>query len=134
MNDEGIELLTQKVIACAIEVHKQMGPGLNEGIYHDCFALELGLSAIPYESDVPILLDYKGQRLRKHFEIDLIVDGRLVVELKAVETLHPAHQAQVLTYLRITNLPAGLLLNFNQPTLHAGLKRLVHPALYGRKK
>jgi GxxExxY protein len=134
MNDDGIDLLTEKVIACAIEVHKQMGPGLNEGVYSECVPLELTLAGIPYETAVPIPLDYKGQRLRKHFVIDLIVDSRLVVELKAVDALHPAHQAQVITYLRITNLPAGLLMNFNQPTLHAGLRRLVHPKLYTRKR
>jgi GxxExxY protein len=98
MNDDGIDLLTEKVIACAIEVHKQMGPGLNEGVYSESVPLELTLAGIPYETAVPIPLDYKGQRLRKHFVIDLIVDSRLVVELKAVDALHPAHQAQVIIF------------------------------------
>lgn len=133
MAREDIDLLTEKVIACAIEVHKQMGPGLNEAVYGECLMLELEIRGVAFEADVPIVVSYKGRRLRKHFEIDLIVDHRLVVELKAVEALHPAHQAQVLTYLRLTNLPAGLLINFNQPTLRAGLKRLDHPVIYARK-
>jgi GxxExxY protein len=132
MNND-IDVLTEKVIACAIEVHKQMGPGLNEGLYGECLMLELAICGIPFEADVPINVSYKGRRLRKHFEIDLIVEHRLVVELKAVDALHPAHQAQVMTYLRLTKLPAGLLMNFNQPTLRAGLKRLDHPDVYARK-
>jgi GxxExxY protein len=131
--EQDIDSLTERVIACAIEVHKQMGPGLNEGVYGECMMLELALRGIPFEADVPVLVSYKGQRLRKHFEIDLLVDRRLVLELKAVETLHPAHQAQVMTYLRLTGHPAGLLINFNQTTLKAGLKRLDHPERYAKK-
>ena len=133
MHDD-IDRLAERVIGCAIEVHKQMGPGLNEGIYSECFGLELELCEIPFAADVEIRVDYKGRRLRRHFEIDLVVDGRLVVELKAVEALHAAHQAQVMTYLRLTGHPAGLLINFNQPTLQAGLKRLDHPEIYARKR
>lgn len=95
--------------------------------------MELALRGIPFDSGVPVAVSYKGNRLRKHFEIDLLVDKRLIVELKAVEALHPAHQAQVMTYLRLTGHPAGLLLNFNQTTLRAGLKRLDHPDRYAQK-
>ena len=130
---DDIESLTEHVIACAIEVHRQMGPGLNEGVYGECLMLELAHRGLPFEADVPIVPSYKGRRLRKHFEIDLVVDKRLVVELKAVDGLHPAHQAQVMTYLRLTGHPAGLLINFNQTTLRAGLKRLDHPDRYARK-
>ena len=132
--EQDIDSLTERVIACAIEVHKQMGPGLNEGVYAECMMMELALRDIPFEVDVPVLPSYKGRRLRKHFEIDLLVDKRLVVELKAVDALHPAHQAQVLTYLRLTGHPAGLLINFNQTTLLAGLKRLDHPGRYASKQ
>jgi GxxExxY protein len=111
-----------------------MGPGLNEGVYGECVMLELAIQGIPFEADVPIHVDYKGNRLKKHFEIDLVVDHRLVVELKAVEALHPAHQAQVMTYLRLTGLRAGLLINFNQPTVRAGLKRLDHPDRHARQR
>ena len=130
---DDIDLLTERVIACAIEVHKQMGPGLNEGIYADCMMVELAIRGISFESPVPVAVRYKGQLLRKHFEIDLLVDKQVIVELKAVDSLHPAHQAQVMTYLRLTGSPAGLLINFNQPTLRAGLKRLDHPDRYGQK-
>ena len=131
---EDIDLLTERVIACAIEVHKQMGPGLNETIYGECIAFELAARGIPFECDVPVLVSYKGRRLRKHFELDLLVDKRLIVELKAVDALHPVHQAQVITYLRLTGHPAGLLLNFNDTTLLAGLKRLDHPDRYAAKR
>ena len=130
---DDIDRLTERVIACAIEVHKQMGAGLNEGIYSECMIMELALRGIAFEAGVPVAVSYKGNRLRKHFEIDLLVDKRLIVELKAVEALHPAHQAQVMTYLRLTGHPAGLLLNFNQTTLRAGLKRLDHPDRYAQK-
>ena len=133
MQRDVIDLLAERVIGCAIEVHRQMGPGLNEGVYQESFMLELALCEIPFAADVPIRIDYKGHRLKKHFEIDLIVDDRLIIEIKAVESLHPAHQAQVMTYLRLTKLPAGLLINFNQPTLRAGLKRLDHPDRYALK-
>jgi GxxExxY protein len=131
---DDIDSLTDRVIACAIEVHKQMGPGLNEGIYAECMVLELAARGIPFECDVPVLVSYKGRRLRKRFEIDLLVDKRLIVELKAVDALHPVHQAQVITYLRLTGHPAGLLLNFNDTTLLAGLKRLDHPERYAAKR
>src|SRR5688500_8088950 len=110
---DDIDRLTERVIACAIEVHKQMGPGLNEGVYGECLTLELAIRRMMFAADVPIFVSYKGRRLRKHFEIDLLVDNRLIVELKAVEALHPVHQAQVLTY--------------------PGLKRLDHPDRYAKK-
>ena len=133
MDSGEIDLLAERVIGCAIEVHKQMGPGLNEGVYSECLMLELELRGIPFAYDVEIRVDYKGRRLRKHFEIDLLVADRLIVELKAVEALHSAHQAQVMTYLRLTGHPAALLINFNQPSLRAGLKRLDHPTIYAQK-
>jgi GxxExxY protein len=132
--ENDIDSLTERVIACAIEVHKQMGPGLSEGVYGECLTLELALRGIAFENDVSIPVSYKGRRLRKHFEIDLLVENRLIVELKAVDGLHPVHQAQVMTYLRLTGHPAGLLVNFNQTTLLAGLKRLDHPDRYASKQ
>lgn len=131
---EDIDLLTDRVIASAIEVHKQMGPGLSEGIYCECMVFELSARGIPFDCDVPILVSYKGRRLRKHFELDLLIDKRLILELKAVDGLHPVHQAQVITYLRLTGYPAGLLINFNDTTLLAGLKRLDHPERYAAKR
>jgi GxxExxY protein len=131
---EDIDTLTERVIACAIEVHKLMGPGLNEGVYVECLMMELAIRTIPFEPQVVVLVDYKGRRLHRHFEIDLLVDKRLVVEVKCVDALHPVHKAQVITYLRLTGHPAGLLINFNETTLRAGLKRLDHPDRYRQKQ
>lgn len=131
---DDIDRLTERVIACAIEVHRQMGPGLTEGIYDECMMLEFAIQGISFECDVPAVASYKGRRLRRHFELDLLVDKRLIVELKAVDRLHPAHQAQVIAYLRLTGYPAGLLINFNETTLRAGLKRLDHPDRYAQKR
>jgi GxxExxY protein len=131
---DDIDVLTDRVIACAIEVHKHMGPGLNEAVYKECVTMELAMRRIPLQCDVPVLATYKGNRLRKHFELDLLVDARLVVELKSVDVVHPVHKAQVITYLRLTGHPAGLLLNFNETTLSAGLRRLDHPERYAAKR
>ena len=130
---DDIDQLTERVIACAIEVHRQMGPGLNEGVYGECMTLELVAQGLSFECDVSVLPSYKGRRLRKHFELDLLVEKRLIVELKAIDKLHPVHQSQVITYLRLTGHPAGLLINFNETTLRAGLKRLDHPDRYARR-
>ena len=128
-----IDAIAERVIGCAIEVHRQMGPGLSEAIYRESLAIELDAQAIPFQCGVSIPVAYKGRRLKKHFELDLLVGHRLVVELKSVDGLHPVHQAQVLTYLRLTGHPAGLLINFNEATLRAGLKRLDHPDRYAKK-
>jgi GxxExxY protein len=95
--------------------------------------LELAALGIPFDCDVPVPVNYKGRRLRKHFELDLLVEQKLIVELKAVDKLHPVHQAQVMTYLRLTGHPAALLINFNETPLRAGLRRLDHPDRYARK-
>jgi GxxExxY protein len=95
--------------------------------------LELAAQGISFDCDVPVPVSYKGRRLRKHFELDLLVEQKLIIELKAVDKLHPVHQAQVMTYLRLTGHPAALLINFNETTLRAGLKRLDHPDRYARK-
>ena len=131
---QDIDTLTDRVIGCAVEVHRHMGPGLNEGIYTECMTLALAEHELAFACDVSVSVSYKGRRLKKRFELDLLVDNRLIVEVKSVESLHPVHQAQVLTYLRVTGHPAGLLLNFNEATLLAGLKRLDHPDRYARKR
>jgi GxxExxY protein len=122
------------VIGCAIEVHKQMGPGLTEPIYRDCLCLELSTQGIDFHCQWPIKISYKGQRLRRTFFIDLLVESRLVIELKAVDGLHPVHQAQAIAYLRLTGHPAALVINFNETKLLNGLKRLDHPDRYARKQ
>jgi GxxExxY protein len=128
-----IESLTSKVIGCAIEVHRTPGPGLLESVYRDCLLIELQAEAMHVERERRVSLEYRGQRIGGNLTMDLLVEHSIVVELKAVERIHPLHLAQVITYLKLTGHPAGLLLNFNTTSLKAGLRRLVHPDLYARK-
>ena len=134
LSDEEIDAITEKVIGCAIEVHRVLGPGLLESVYHECLVLELKRAQLSVESERYVAFEYKGQPIATRLKVDLVVNGCVVVELKAVESLHPVHSAQVITYLKLTGFPAGLLLNFNAPTLRAGLKRLDHPDRYKTKK
>jgi GxxExxY protein len=128
-----LESLTQKIIGCAIEVHRVLGPGLLESIYRDSLVIELRLQHLAVESDRSVHLDYKGHRLASMLRLDLVVEATVVLELKAVETILPVHSAQVITYLKLSGCPAGLLMNFNSTTLRAGMKRLDHPDLYVKK-
>jgi GxxExxY protein len=133
-NEDGINGLTERVIGCAIEVHPTLGPGLLESIYRECLAMELASNQLHFECERRVPIDYKGQRVRGALKLDLLVEDCLVIELKAVEALHPVHLAQVLTYLRLTGFPAGLLLNFNVTSLRSGLRRLDHPGRYIKKQ
>jgi GxxExxY protein len=128
-----IDELTELVIGCAIAVHRALGPGLLESIYRDCLVIELTLAGLEVSVEYRVPIEYRGQRVRDDLKVDLLIDGRLIVEIKAVDRLHPLHQAQVITYLKLTGCPAGLLLNFNTPSLRAGLKRLDHPDVYAEK-
>jgi GxxExxY protein len=130
---EGLESLKEKVIGCAIEVHRVLGPGLMESVYRDCLCIELRAEKLRVDSERRVSFDYKGHRITNGLKMDLVVEDCLVVEVKAVDRLHPVFQAQLITYLKLAELPAGLLLNFNATTLCAGLKRLVHPDLYVRR-
>ena len=133
-NDDEIETLTERVIGCAIEVHRTLGPGLLESVYRECLAAELIGNGLHFESERHVPIEYKGRRMRSALRIDVLVEGCIVVELKAVDALHPIHQAQVITYLKLTGFPAGLLMNFNAVTLRAGLRRLDHPDRYLKKQ
>jgi GxxExxY protein len=117
--------LTEKVIGAAIEVHRILGPGLLESIYQRALCHELnlrGISHVPQER-VPVV--YKGANLGDDLKMDILIEDRLVVELKAVERLEPIHEAQLLTYLRLSGRHLGLLLNFNARLLKDGIKRMV---------
>jgi len=118
--------VTEEVIGSAIEVHRALGPGLLESIYAECLAVELRLRQLQFERQVPVPVLYKGQRVCTDLRIDLLVNECVVVELKSVETLIPIHDAQLLTYLRLTGKSVGLLINFNVPVLRDGLRRLVN--------
>ena len=117
--------LSEQVIGAAIEVHRILGPGLLESVYQKCLAHELTLRGIPCREQVEVPIIYKGASLGCALFMDLAVDDQLVVELKTVDKLQPIHEAQLLTYLRLSRIRRGLLINFNVPLLKDGLKRMV---------
>lgn len=118
--------LSEDVIGAAIEVHRHVGPGLLESAYELCLCHELHLRQIPFERQVRMEVGYKGITLERGFRLDVVVDERLVVELKAVELLTDLHHVQLLTYLRLSKRPLGLLINFNVPVLWKGVRRVVN--------
>jgi GxxExxY protein len=122
--------LTHAVIGAAIEVHREMGPGLLESVYQSCMEQELNLRGIEFLPQARLPLIYKGVKLEDDFILDIHFPGRLVVELKAVEKVLPVHEAQLLSYLRLTNTHFGLLVNFNVAALKDGIKRLVFSFLF----
>ncbi|HPC19385.1 MAG TPA: GxxExxY protein [Kiritimatiellia bacterium] len=115
--------LTEKVIGCAIEVHRALGPGLLESAYQQCLAYELKLNGIPFRTEVPVPIAYKGIQLECGYRLDFVVDDRLILELKSVDEITGIHRAQLLTYLKLTGIPTGLLINFNVARLIDGLER-----------
>ena len=117
--------LSSKVLGCAIEVHRELGPGLLESTYEQCLAYELNRSKIPFQLQVGLPVEYKQTRLDCGYRIDLLVDGRLIVEVKSVEQLLKIHEAQILTYMRLSKVKVGLLINFNVPVLKKGIKRFL---------
>lgn len=121
---EQINKLTEAVIGAAIEVHRQLGPGFIESTYHRALEVELELRGIGYQSEEPASLEYKGRPIGEG-RLDLLVDGQVVVELKAVDKLASIHQAQVMSYLKATKLQVGLLINFNVEVLRDGIRRIV---------
>ncbi|HET9177169.1 MAG TPA: GxxExxY protein [Terriglobia bacterium] len=115
--------LTHAIIGAAIEVHRQLEPGLLESAYEECMARELALRSIPFDRQKPLPVVYKGVRLECGYRLDLLVDGRVVVELKPVEALAPIHGAILLTYLKLSGCKIGLLINFNCAVLKGGIRR-----------
>jgi len=116
--------LTHRIIGAAIEVHRFLGPGLLESTYEECLCLELTLLGIPFERQVPLPIVYKSLTLPRAYRPDLLVDNAVIVELKIVDKILPVHEAQMLTYLHLSGLERGLLLNFNCVPLKAGIRRL----------
>jgi GxxExxY protein len=115
---------TDRIIRCALEVHRTLGPGLLENVYEAALCVELAASGIPFDRQVQVPLFYRGELIAAH-RVDLIVENQVIVEVKSVERLAPIHHAQLLTYLRVKSLKVGLLLNFNSPTLQSGIRRVV---------
>jgi GxxExxY protein len=115
--------VTERIIGCAIEVHRALGPGLLESAYEKCLAFELGQHGIPFRQQLPVPVEYKGTRIECGYRIDLLVDDAVIVELKSVDQLAPVHEAQLLTYMKLARIRTGLLINFNQQRLVDGLRR-----------
>ncbi len=120
-----LESLTETIIGAAIEVHRQLGPGLLESVYEECMCEELRLQSIPFRAQIELPVVYKGRETGGKYRIDLVIADEVVVELKAVERLLSVHEAQLLTYLRLTGKHVGLLINFNVAVLHRGIMRRV---------
>ena len=117
--------LTVQVIGFAIEVHRHLGPGLLESAYEECLCYELNEHGIGFKRQMPLPVVYKSVRLDCGYRIDIVVENRLILELKSTERLLPIHEAQVLTYMRLSGVSTGLLLNFNTPVLKDGIRRLM---------
>ena len=117
--------LSNVVLGCAIAVHGELGPGLLESTYEQCLAYELTQANVPFKLQVELPVEYKRMRLDCGYRIDLLADGRLIVELKSVEQLLKIHEAQVLTYMKLAKMSVGLLINFNVDVLRNGVRRFV---------
>ncbi|HET6573313.1 MAG TPA: GxxExxY protein [Fimbriiglobus sp.] len=116
---------SHRLIGAAIEVHRALGPGLLESAYQTCLCRELQVRGIPFATQVPVTIDYKGVVIENAYRIDVVVADLVVVELKSVERFEPVHEAQLLTYLRLMHRWLGLLINFNVPVLRDGIMRRV---------
>jgi GxxExxY protein len=121
-----INQLSNKIIGAAIEVHKTLGPGLLESAYQKCLSHELRLRGISFADEKPLPLIYKGEKLDCGYRLDFVVKNAIIVELKSCEKLEPIHKAQLLTYLKLSDLKLGLLLNFNVPLMRDGIVRIVN--------
>ena len=117
--------LSKKVIGFALEVHKTLGPGLMESVYEKCLSFELTKAGLKYEIQKAIPVNYKGVQIDCGYRIDILVEGKLIVELKSVDKVLPLHQSQILTYMKLAGISTGLLLNFNVSKLKDGIQRFV---------
>ncbi|MFW6202830.1 MAG: GxxExxY protein [Marinilabilia sp.] len=126
MTREVLNNISSKIIGGAIEVHKELGPGLLESVYSACLSHELRNKGLLVEEQVQLPLIYKNEALEKNFVLDLLIEKEVIVELKAVEEIHPVHEVQLVTYLKLAHKKLGLLINFNVPVLHKGIYRKVN--------
>jgi GxxExxY protein len=118
--------LSSKIIGAAIEVHKTLGPGLLESAYEECLCHELSIQGLLFEKQKPLSVDYKGKRLDCGYRMDIVVEKEVIIELKSCEKVEPIHKAQLLTYLKLSGLNLGLILNFNVPLMRDGIVRIVN--------
>jgi len=124
--EKDINELSSQIIGAAIEVHKLLGPGLLESAYEECLCHELGLRGVFFERQKPLPVIYKGKTLDCGYRLDIVVEKKILVELKSCEKTEPIHEAQLLTYLRLTGFNLGLLLNFNVPLMREGITRVAN--------
>jgi GxxExxY protein len=118
--------ISEKILDACISVHKEMGPGLLESVYELCLIKEFELIKVTVNNQVPIPLLYKGNKLNQNFIIDILVEDEIILEIKAVESILPIHEAQIISYLKLANKKLGFLINFNIPLLKNGFKRFVN--------
>jgi GxxExxY protein len=118
--------LSSKIIGAAIEVHKSLGPGLLESTYEECLCHELSIQGLSFEKQKPLPIDYKGKRLDCGYRLDIVVENEIILELKSCEKIESIHKAQLLTYLKLSGLNLGLILNFNVPFMREGIVRIVN--------
>jgi len=118
-------LLTHRIIGCAIEVHKELGPGLLESVYQHCLAKEFKIQGIIFEAEKELPVMYKGTQLDCGYRMDFLIDKQIILELKSVNEILPIHEAQILTYMKLAKIRTGLLINFNVKLLKEGIKRFV---------
>ncbi len=121
-----INELSSKIIGVAIEVHKALGPGLLESVYEECMCHEFSLRDLSFERQKPVTVAYKGKRLDCGYRLDIVVENAIILELKSCEKIEPIHKAQLLTYLKLSGLNLGLLLNFNVSVMRDGIVRIVN--------
>jgi GxxExxY protein len=121
-----IEALATATVHAAFAVHRTLGPGLLESAYHECLAIELSLAGFALEREKVLPFTYRGQAIPNAYRLDLLINGKLLVELKAIDALQPIHRVQVTTYLKLLKLPLGLLINFNVPLIKDGLTRVLN--------
>ena len=126
LDHPAVNALTGQAIGCAIEVHRHLGPGLLESVYAPCLVRELRRAELQVMTDQLVPLIYKGEVLGASLKLDIVVNGMLVIEVKAVQAVAPVHEAQLLTYLKLSGYPIGLLINFNVPLLKDGVTRVVN--------
>ncbi len=125
------DVVSEAVIGACIEVHRSLGPGLLESVYEECVCHELAVAGVRFQRQLTLPIQYKDITIDTGLRLDLVVENHLIVELKAVEALLPIHQAQLRTYLKVTDFPVGLLVNFNVPILRHGLRRLESKTVVG---
>ncbi len=126
MDIRELNWVTQEIVDSCFQVHKELGPGLMESVYQKCLSIELKEREIEFLEQAKLPVFYKGEDIGLDFRMDFVVEESVIIEIKSIESIHPIHQAQIINYLKISNLPLGLLINFNVPIIKNGIKRYIN--------